>query len=57
MKLEEMMEKESLKLKIEQMEQRIAPGSLGIGVGVGIGIGVGISGTGDSGGSCGCSGS
>jgi len=47
---------ESLKLKIEQMEPRIAPGSLGIGIGVDVGIGVGIGGT-NSGDSCGCSGS
>ena len=54
MKLEEIME--SLKLKIEKLEERIAPW-ISIGAGVAVGVGVVVTGGGDGSctGSCGCS--
>jgi hypothetical protein len=37
----------SLTLEVEQLEDRLAPGAIGIGVGVGVGVGVAIGGDGD----------
>ena len=54
MKLEEIME--SLKLKIEKLEERIAPwASIGVVGGVSIGVGAIVGVGGSNTGSCGCS--
>jgi hypothetical protein len=40
-----------MELKVDNLEQRVAPGGLDIGIGIGVGVGIGVGGGTQSGGS------